>query len=123
MKEERQAHAKASQQQLDKHEVEVQDGQQGTAGASPSASMTQLEDQVQVQVHSLTFPLHLAFYVSPSSACLDPGRPGVQLCDGLQTLISNFQLPFTDCLWAWFFLAAPWCWLAQIHMCGGLAGC
>jgi len=60
VKEERQAHAKASQQQLDKHAIEVQDGQQRTAGASPIASspiasITQLEDKVQV--HSLTSPL------------------------------------------------------------------
>jgi len=53
LKEERQAHAKASQQQLDKHAVEQQDGQQRTAGASAAASLTQLEDKVQV--HSFTF--------------------------------------------------------------------
>ncbi len=73
MKEERQAHAKASQQQLDKHEEEMQDGQQRTAGASPTASITQLEDQVQV--HSPTFPLPSALYVSPNSACLIPCLP------------------------------------------------
>ena len=68
MKEERQAHTRASQQQMDKHAVEVQDGQQGRAGASPTASITQLEDKVQV--HSFTFSLPSAFNLSPNSACL-----------------------------------------------------
>ena len=54
MKEERQAHAKATQQQLDKHAVELQDGQQRTAGAAPTAPITPVEDRVQVL--SLTSP-------------------------------------------------------------------
>jgi hypothetical protein len=46
LKEERQAHAKASQQQLDKHAVELQDEQQRTTSAT--AFLTPLENQVQV---------------------------------------------------------------------------
>jgi hypothetical protein len=69
VQEERQAHAKASQQQLGKQAIEVQDGQQRTPGATPTAStltaptptapiptasITPVEDPVQV--HPLTFP-------------------------------------------------------------------
>jgi len=78
VKEEQQAHAKAFQQQLGKHAIEVQDGQQRTPGATPtastpiafsptapilSASITPVEDTVQVL--SLTSPLPSVFYASP----------------------------------------------------------
>ena len=72
VQEARQVHAKASQQQLDKHAI-VQDGQQRTPGAtpiassriasSPTASFTPVEDQVQVL--SLTSPLPSALYALP----------------------------------------------------------
>ncbi len=64
------AHAKAFQQQLDKHAAEVQDEQQRTASASLIASITPVEHQVQV--HSFTFPLPSAFIALPNSACLIP---------------------------------------------------
>ncbi|DBA67803.1 TPA: hypothetical protein ACH3X2_014240 [Trebouxia sp. C0005] len=61
LKEERQAHAKASQQQLANHAVEVQDGQQRTAGVTPTASIpiapiTPVEHQVQAADRGLTPP-------------------------------------------------------------------
>ncbi len=104
MQEEQQAHAKASQQQLDKHAIEVPDRQQRTPGASPTApiptaptpiaSITPVEHQVQV--HSFTFPLPSAFYVSPNSACLILCLRFTQhTCKP-----SSFQLPFTDFVWA-----------------------
>ena len=77
MQEERQAHAKASQQQLGKQAIEVQNGQQRTPGATPTAStltaptptapITPVEDPVQV--HPLTFPPVFSL-LFPNHLCL-----------------------------------------------------
>ncbi|KAL0029948.1 hypothetical protein WJX77_009261 [Trebouxia sp. C0004] len=89
LKEERWAHAKASQQQQDKHAVEVQDGQ--TRTTSPTASLTQLEGKVQAADGALTPPPPPGLARPPGAASPSIHTPGGR--QGNASLSSGMPTP------------------------------
>ncbi|DBA78767.1 TPA: hypothetical protein ACH3X1_008672 [Trebouxia sp. C0004] len=94
LKEERQAHAKACQQQQDKHAFEVQDGQKRTTSASPTASLTQLEGPVPAADRGLTPPpppglARPSSTASPSSKTIGSTEGHASLSSGMPTAHSQ----------------------------------